>query len=37
MATLLTSGARVLPAKALVHGYDFSHPSLDEALAGLLG
>ncbi len=37
MATLLTSGARVLPAKALVHGYAFSHPSLDEALAGLLG
>ena len=37
MATILTTGARVLPAKALVHGYDFRHPSLDETLAGLLG
>jgi uncharacterized protein (TIGR01777 family) len=36
MASLVTSGARVLPAKALVLGYQFRHPSLDEALRSLL-
>jgi hypothetical protein len=36
MAQVLTDGARVLPAKALVLGYGFSHPHLSEALSDLL-
>ena len=32
MSSVLTSGARVMPAKALVLGYRFSHPQLEEAL-----
>ncbi|MGA7705381.1 MAG: TIGR01777 family oxidoreductase [Solirubrobacteraceae bacterium] len=37
MARVVTEGARVLPAKALVLGYDFRHPQLDEALRATLG
>jgi uncharacterized protein len=37
MAQIVTSGARVLPAKALVLGYRFAHPSLEEALRAALG
>jgi uncharacterized protein (TIGR01777 family) len=36
MAELVTAGARVVPAKALVLGYAFKHPDLDEALADTL-
>ncbi len=36
MAELVTAGARVVPAKALVLGYAFKHPELDEALADTL-
>jgi uncharacterized protein (TIGR01777 family) len=32
MSEVLTSGARVMPAKALVLGYDFAHPQLEGAL-----
>jgi uncharacterized protein len=37
MAQMVTSGARVLPVKPLVWGYDFRYPHLDEALAAALG
>jgi uncharacterized protein len=37
MAEIVTSGARVLPAKALVLGYRFAHPHLTEALEDALG
>lgn len=37
MAEIVTSGARVLPAKALVLGYRFAHPHLPEALEDALG
>lgn len=37
MAEIVTTGQRVLPAKALVLGYDFRHPRLDEALQAVLG
>jgi uncharacterized protein len=37
MAEIVTSGARVLPAKALVLGYRFRHPKLDAALRAALG
>lgn len=37
MATMLTSGVRALPARALVLGFSFEHPELDGALADLLG
>lgn len=37
MAQVLTSGARVLPAKALVLGYEFRHPHLSEALRSTIG
>jgi uncharacterized protein (TIGR01777 family) len=37
MAEIVTSGARVLPAKALVLGFRFSHPHLPEALQDALG
>ncbi len=36
MAQVVTEGARVLPAKALVLGYEFRHPHLDEALRAAL-
>ena len=36
MAEIVTTGARVMPAKALVLGYDFRHPELDEALQSAL-
>jgi uncharacterized protein len=37
MAEIVTSGARVLPAKPLMLGYRFRHPDLDEALRATLG
>jgi uncharacterized protein (TIGR01777 family) len=37
MAGMLTEGARVVPAKALVLGYRFRHPHLEEALESALG
>jgi uncharacterized protein (TIGR01777 family) len=37
MAEIVTSGARVLPAKALVLGYQFQYPRLPEALRAALG
>lgn len=36
MAEIVIAGARVLPAKALVLGYQFKHPVLDEALRSAL-
>jgi uncharacterized protein len=36
MAEIVTTGARVMPAKALVLGYDFRHPELNEALRSAL-
>jgi uncharacterized protein len=36
MAAIVTTGARVLPAKPLVLGYRFRHPELDEALRSAL-
>jgi uncharacterized protein (TIGR01777 family) len=36
MAEIVTTGARVMPAKPLVLGYDFRHPELDEALRSAL-
>ena len=32
MAEIITTGARVVPAKALVLGYEFRHPDLEQAL-----
>jgi uncharacterized protein (TIGR01777 family) len=37
MAEIVTSGARVLPAKPLMLGYRFRHPGLEEALRSALG
>jgi uncharacterized protein (TIGR01777 family) len=37
MAEIVTTGARVMPAKALVLGYSFRYPTLDEALRSALG
>lgn len=37
MAEIVTEGARVVPAKPLVLGYEFLHPQLDEALDSALG
>jgi hypothetical protein len=37
MAEIVTDGARVVPAKPLVLGYEFEHPKLDEALGSALG
>ncbi len=37
MAEIVTSGARVLPAKPLMFGYRFAHPDLEEALRSALG
>jgi uncharacterized protein len=36
MAEIVTTGARVLPARALVLGYEFRHPQLDSALRAAL-
>ncbi len=36
MASLLTTGARVMPARALVFGYEFAHAELDGALRAAL-
>jgi uncharacterized protein len=36
MAQIVTTGQRVLPAKALVNGYQFRHPALREALDSAL-
>ena len=36
-ATLLLGSRRVVPARALAAGYRFQHPTLDEALADVLG
>jgi uncharacterized protein (TIGR01777 family) len=36
MASIVTTGARAVPAKALVLGYRFRHPALDEALRDAL-
>jgi uncharacterized protein (TIGR01777 family) len=36
MAEIVTEGARVVPAKALVLGYEFAHAELDEALSSAL-
>ncbi|HWF31630.1 MAG TPA: TIGR01777 family oxidoreductase [Solirubrobacteraceae bacterium] len=37
MAEIVTDGARVVPAKPLVLGYEFEHAQLDEALDSALG
>jgi uncharacterized protein len=37
MAEIVTEGARVVPAKPLVLGYEFAHAQLDEALSSALG
>jgi uncharacterized protein (TIGR01777 family) len=37
MASLITTGARVMPAKALVLGYRFRYPELEPALRSVLG
>ncbi len=36
MAEIVTTGARVVPAKPLVLGYEFEHPQLEEALRSAL-
>lgn len=36
MAEIVTTGARVMPAKALVLGYEFAHPHLEQALRSVL-
>jgi NAD dependent epimerase/dehydratase family enzyme len=36
MAQIVTTGARVMPAKALVLGYEFKQPQLGEALRSAL-
>ncbi len=36
MAEIVTSGARVMPAKPLVLGYEFAYPQLEEALRAAL-
>ena len=36
MAEIVTGGARVMPAKALVLGYEFAHPQPEEALRAAL-
>jgi uncharacterized protein len=37
MAQLVIAGVRAVPARALVLGYEFAHPELDEALRAALG
>ncbi len=36
MAEIVTTGARVMPAKALVLGYEFAYPRLEDALSSAL-
>jgi uncharacterized protein len=36
MAEIVTTGARVVPAKALVLGYEFAYPQLEDALAAAI-
>jgi uncharacterized protein len=36
MATIVTTGQRAVPRKALAYGYEFAHPDLDEALDNAL-
>jgi len=36
MSEIVTSGARVMPAKALVLGYEFAQPQLEPALRAAL-
>ena len=36
MAQIVTTGARVVPAKPLVLGFQFRHPQLEEALRSAL-
>jgi uncharacterized protein len=36
MSAIVTTGARVMPAKPLVLGYEFEHPQLEEALSSAL-
>ena len=36
MAEIVTGGARVMPAKALVLGYEFAYPRLEPALRAAL-
>jgi uncharacterized protein len=36
MATIVTTGQRAVPRYALAHGYEFTHPVLDEALNNAL-
>jgi NAD dependent epimerase/dehydratase family enzyme len=36
MAEIVTSGARVVPARALMLGYEFRHAELEEALRSAL-
>lgn len=37
MAEIVTTGARVVPARPLVLGYEFAHPALEPALRDALG
>jgi hypothetical protein len=37
MAEMVTTGARVVPAKPLVLGYEFKHAQLEQALRSALG
>jgi len=37
MAQIVTTGARVMPAKALVNGYEFKYPEAEGALRSALG
>lgn len=37
MSEIVATGVRAVPAKALVLGYEFTHPDLDEALSSVLG
>lgn len=37
MASIVTTGVRMLPAAALAHGYAFVHPRLEEALRSAIG
>jgi NAD dependent epimerase/dehydratase family enzyme len=37
MAQVVTSGARVVPAKALMNGYAFRYAQIDSALQAALG
>ena len=36
MSEIVTTGARVVPARPLMLGYAFRHPDLDEALRSAL-